>query len=177
MIWLNLSTEQVYGDLDYHLNKRGVMAHEAVGAIFLSIKTGRVMLNLRSESVTYSNYWGFVGGKVEGSETPTECLSREIHEELGSDVPKFNETIPFDVFTTKNGKFRYYSFLVVVQDEFIPSLNSESSGYCWVKIGSWPQPLHPGAKSTLHNESLLQDFNNIWEEKKNGKLYLNNLPL
>ncbi|AUS03002.1 NUDIX domain protein [Vibrio phage 2.275.O._10N.286.54.E11] len=152
------------------------MTHEAVGAIFLSIDTGRVMLNLRSETVTYANYWGFVGGKSEGNETPVECLKREITEELGTTVPKLQDIIPFDVFTTKNSKFRYYSFLVLVQGEFVPNLNDESSGYCWVKIGNWPQPLHPGARSTLHNETLLEDFKNVWNAKKNGKLLSNNLP-
>ena len=151
------------------------MAQEAVGAIFLSINTGRVMLNLRSDSVTYANYWGFVGGKVESNETPLCALTREIAEELGN-VPTFQDVIPFDVFNTTNNKFRYYSFLIVVQDEFIPQLNQESSGYTWVAIGKWPKPLHPGAKSTLLNEGLLKEFNNIWEQKKNGKLLFNNLP-
>lgn len=152
------------------------MAHEAVGAIFLSINTGRLMLNLRSDSVTYPNYWGFVGGKVEKNETSLQCLKREISEELGTTVPELQDIIPFDIFTTKNLKFRYYSFLVIVQDEFIPMLNEESSGYAWIKIGNWPQPLHPGAKTTLHNDILLQDFKNVWEQKKNGKLLSNNLP-
>lgn len=152
------------------------MAHEAVGGIFLSVNTGRVMLNLRSESVSYSNYWGFVGGKLEKNESPLECLKREIMEELGNDLPVFDDFIPFDVFSSSNARFRYYSFLVIVQDEFIPILNSESSGYSWVKIGNWPQPLHPGAKSTLLNSSLLDDFENILQERKNGRLLTNNLP-
>ena len=43
----------------------------------------------------------------------------------------------------------YYSFVYVVDEEFIPTLNSESGGYAWVDIGAWPKPLHDGAKSTL----------------------------
>ena len=154
----------------------GYMTHEAVGAIFLSVRTGRVMLNLRSDTVSYPNYWGFVGGKLEKDETPVDGLRREIVEELGTNVPKLQDMIPFDVFTTKNNKFKYYSFLVVVQDEFVPDLNGESSGYAWVKIGNWPQPLHPGAKSTLHNDTLISDFHNVWDMVKTGKLLENNLP-
>lgn len=152
------------------------MTNEAVGAIFLSKSTGRMMLNLRSDSVTYSNYWGFVGGKVEKNEAPMQALYREIHEELGNSVPVIEDIIPFDVFSTKNEKFKYYSFIIVVQDEFIPVLNSESSGYSWVKIGNWPKPLHPGAKSTLYNENIVQDFTSLWESIKNGRPFINSLP-
>lgn len=149
----------------------------AVGAIFMSKKTGRVMLNLRSETVTYSNYWGFVGGKVERDEDPLQALKRECMEEMGCNVPEMEDIIPFDVFTTKNGRFRYYSFLVFVDQEFIPELNDESAGYAWVDLRKWPKPLHPGAKSTLYNDSIIHDFEQLWEQKKNGKLLKNSLPL
>ena len=152
------------------------MTNEAVGAIFLSKRTGRMMLNLRSETVTYSNNWGFVGGKIEHDESAIEALYREISEELGDSIPLIEDIIPFDVFCTKNEKFKYYSFIVVVQDEFIPELNDESAGFSWVKIGSWPKPLHPGAKSTLYNTNIVTDFNALWESIKNGKPFENSLP-
>lgn len=153
------------------------MNNEAVGAIFLSKTTGRMMLNLRSDSSTYSNNWGFVGGKIERNESPMQALHREICEELGDSVPKIEDIIPFDVFSTKNGKFKYYSFIVVVEDEFIPVLNHESAGYAWVKIGNWPKPLHPGAKSTLYNSNIVTDFNSLWISIKNGKPFFNSLPV
>lgn len=152
------------------------MTNEAVGAIFLSKRTGRMMLNLRSETVTYSNNWGFVGGKIEYGESAIQALYREITEELGKSVPPIEDIIPFDVFCTKNEKFRYYSFIVVVQEEFIPELNDESAGYSWVKIGYWPKPLHPGAKSTLYNTNIVEDMNSLWESIKNGKPFKNSLP-
>jgi 8-oxo-dGTP pyrophosphatase MutT (NUDIX family) len=153
------------------------MTNEAVGAIFLSKSTGRMMLNLRSDTSTYSNNWGFVGGKIEYRESPIEALHREIKEELGDSVPNMEDIIPFDVFCTKNGKFKYYSFVVVVKDEFIPNLNHESAGYAWVKIGNWPKPLHPGAKSTLYNPTIVHDFTSLWDSIKNGKPFLNSLPM
>lgn len=149
------------------------MTNEAVGAVFLAKSTGRMMLNLRSDTVTYSNNWGFVGGKIEHNESPIEALHREMNEELGSSVPAIDDIIPFDVFCTKNGKFKYYSFIVVVKDEFIPVLNDESAGYAWVKIGNWPKPLHPGAKSTLYNHTIVHDFTSLWDSIKNDKPFLN----
>lgn len=149
------------------------MTNEAVGAVFLAKSTGRMMLNLRSDTVTYSNNWGFVGGKIEHNESPIEALHREMKEELGSSIPAIDDIIPFDVFCTKNGKFKYYSFIVVVKDEFIPVLNDESAGYAWVKIGNWPKPLHPGAKSTLYNHTIVHDFTSLWDSIKNDKPFLN----
>lgn len=152
------------------------MTSEAVGAIFLSKRTGRMMLNLRSETVTYSNNWGFVGGKIEINESPIQALYREMNEELGDSIPVIEDIIPFDVFCTKNDKFRYYSFVVVVAEEFIPDLNDESAGYSWVKIGNWPKPLHPGAKSTLYNTNIVSDFTALWNSIKNGRPFINSLP-
>lgn len=152
------------------------MCSEAVGAVFLSKNTGRMMLNLRSETVTYPQYWGFVGGKIENDESAIQALQREISEELGTSVPEILDFIPFDIFLSKNEKFKYYSFMVIVQDEFIPELNSESSGYAWVKIGSWPKPLHPGAKSTLYNKNLLNDFDSLWSALFKKEPFTNSLP-
>lgn len=151
------------------------MTNEAVGAIFLAKSTGRMMLNLRSDTATYSNNWGFVGGKIEHHESPLKALHREIQEELGNSVPIIDDIIPFDVFCTKNGKFKYYSFIVVIKDEFIPELNYESAGYAWIKIGNWPKPLHPGAKSTLYNPNIVHDFTSLWESIKNDTPFLNSL--
>lgn len=151
------------------------MSGSAVGALILSTSTGRMMLNLRSTNSTYSNNWGFVGGKIEYGETPIQALKREMIEELGNSVPKLEDIIPFDIFSTKNKKFKYYSFLIIVDNEFIPDLNSESSGYAWVQIGQWPKPLHPGAKSILYNNNLLKDFNTLWSSMKNDRPFFNSL--
>lgn len=130
---------------------------QAVGAIFMSQETGRIMLNLRSENVTYSRYWGFVGGKVEQGETLEQALKREIYEEIGPHTLRDAIcAIPFDEFHTNNNRFAYHSYLIVVDEEFVPDLNDESSGYAWVQPGCWPKPLHPGAKSTLYNSLTIE---------------------
>lgn len=120
----------------------------AAGVVFLAKDTGRCLLQLRNSDKQFKNTWGFWGGIMEGSETPYECIQRELTEEIGF-VPELTKLNPIDVYQSRDQNFYYYSFAAVVEKEFIPSLNDESAGYAWVDIGKWPQPLHQGAKLTL----------------------------
>ncbi len=133
---------------------------EASGCIFLSTTTGRIMMQLRSEQVTHSKKWGFFGGKSENAERPSETLYREIEEEVGI-VPSIEKVIPLNKFTSPNKKFIYHSFVVTVEDEFIPVLNNESDGYCWVKIGNWPRPVHPGAKIQFNSKQFIKKLKTV----------------
>ena len=47
---------------------------------------GKVLSTQRSESMSLSLKWEFPGGKINDGENPTECLKRELHEELGIDA-------------------------------------------------------------------------------------------
>ena len=135
---------------------------EASGCIFLSTKTGRILLQLRSSNVTHSKTWGFFGGKSEEDERPVETLRREIKEEIGM-MPDIIKTIPISKFTSINGRFIYNSFVVLVDDEFVPILNGESDGYAWVDIGKWPKPLHPGAKIKCKSKDFLKKIKTIYD--------------
>ena len=136
---------------------------EACGTIFLSKKTGRVLLNLRSPHKTYNLKWSLWGGMREGNETPKECLLREMNEEMGF-IPNIDKIYPFDIYESDDKNFRYYSFICVVDDEFNPILNDESVGYCWCKLGVWPKPMHEGARITLCNELSLIKLKTILDQ-------------
>jgi 8-oxo-dGTP pyrophosphatase MutT (NUDIX family) len=129
--------------------------------IFLSKTTGRIMMQLRSDGVTHARKWGFFGGKSENKERPSETLYREIEEEVGK--TNITKVIPISKFTSKNGRFIYNSFVVLVTDEFIPDLNKESDGYCWVAIEKWPRPLHPGAKIQCGSKDFLKKVKTIYD--------------
>jgi len=116
--------------------------------LFLSRQTGRVLFQLRNSDKRQKHTWGFWGGIIEKGETPYECIQRELKEELGM-VPDIAKLNPIDIYQSKDKNFMYYSFVAIVDDEFIPILNDESAGYAWVNIGQWPRPLHEGARSTL----------------------------
>lgn len=121
---------------------------KAAGVLFLSRSTGRCLFQLRNSSRQNHDTWGFFGGTMDEGETPYECIQRELEEEIGF-VPDIVKLNPIDIYQSTDKNFYYYSFVAVVDSEFIPDLNEESAGYAWVDIGRWPKPLHRGAKSTL----------------------------
>ncbi|WP_276495888.1 (deoxy)nucleoside triphosphate pyrophosphohydrolase [Pontibacter litorisediminis] len=55
---------------------------------------GRVLLTQRSEHMREALLWEFPGGKLEPRETETECLVREIQEELHIAVQPFQRLQP-----------------------------------------------------------------------------------
>lgn len=57
---------------------------DVVGAVI--IKDDKVLCGLRSEKMALPLMWEFMGGKIEGKETPEEALTRELKEELNIDV-------------------------------------------------------------------------------------------
>lgn len=136
---------------------------EAAGALFLAKDTGRIMLNLRSKFTSKPHTWSFWGGMSTKDESPMEGLTRELNEEMG-EIPNILKAYPLDVFHSGDGKFNYYTVLIIVENEFIPKLNKESDGYCWCRIGNWPRPLHEGAKKLLYNKDTKKNL--IWALRK-----------
>ena len=132
--------------MDHTTTTHNILADKTgVGTIFVSTKTRRVLLNLRAPHKTHSMCWSLFGGMVENGEQPKDALLRELTEEIGF-VPDIEKIYPFDVYQSKDKHFKYYSFVSVVVDEFIPELNQESCGYAWIDLGQWPKPMHQGAK-------------------------------
>ena len=105
---------------------------------------------LRTQGKT-ANTWGLVGGKKEPNDlTPYDTLIREVSEEVGK-TPAIKKFIPLELFTSNDQRFHYNTYVLLVDKEFIPTLNSEHSGYAWCELGSWPKPLHRGVRSSLSN--------------------------
>lgn len=126
-----------------------------VGTLFISSKTKRILLNLRAPHKTHGMCWSLWGGMIENNEQPKNALLRELNEEMGF-IPDIERIYPFDVYQSKDKCFAYYSFVCVVEDEFVPELNHESCGYAWVDFGLWPKPMHQGAKISFCNNKALE---------------------
>jgi 8-oxo-dGTP pyrophosphatase MutT (NUDIX family) len=135
----------------------------AAGAIFLSKKTKRVLLNFRSQNVSKGSTFGFWGGKLLDKEDILEGLTREIKEEIGF-VPIYEKFYPLDVYSSPDGHFQYFSFVIIVDREFIPKINSESDGYLWCNLSKFPKQLHSGAKIILENPSYISNILKLVED-------------
>ena len=132
---------------------------EGVGTFIFCVKTRRYLFLLRNSS-KYAGTWGLAGGKIDAGEQLLESLHRELQEEIGMDFSTA-KVIPIEKFTAENNKFSYHTFLLPVNEEFIPVLNDEHRGYCWVELADHPKPLHPGVWRTINFKSVVDKIKTL----------------
>lgn len=130
------------------------------GALFYALNSKRFLFLHRARG-KQSNMWGLVGGTNEGAETPWEGLKREIVEEIGA--VEIKKTIPLETFISNDNKFSFHTYLCVVKEDFIPTLNEEHDGYAWVGFTNWPKPLHHGLRNTLQNKTNLTKLQTVFQ--------------
>jgi 8-oxo-dGTP pyrophosphatase MutT (NUDIX family) len=110
-----------------------------------------------------SGTWGIVGGKQEVTDANNfEALKREIVEEIGV-MPDVKKTIPLELFVSKDDKFFYHTYLMIIEDEFIPKLNGEHNGWCWSEMDRYPKPLHQGLKSSFSNKTTRTKLQTVFD--------------
>ena len=131
----------------------------SAGALIYCRNTHRYLFLLRNGS-KHSGSWGLVGGKIEPGETVVEGLNREIAEELGGMI-KDAKLIPIEKFTSDTSKFEYHTYIITVDEEFVPILNHEHRGYCWVHLDDYPKPLHPGVWRTFKFHSVIEKIKTL----------------
>lgn len=118
----------------------------SAGVFFYSKRTNRFLFLLRADDRNPGT-WGIPGGKIEKGETLLTGIERECLEEVGF-FPTEAKLIPIQKFT--NNSFVYHTFFCVLDQEFIPLLNEEHTGYCWIDPEHYPKPLHPGLFNTIN---------------------------
>ena len=122
------------------------------GALFYCTSTKRFLFVQRTDAKT-RGLWGLVGGQSKYTESAFDGLKREIKEEVGS-ILTFKKIIPLELFTSNDQKFYFNTYCICIENEFIPKLNKEHSGYCWTAFECWPKNLHAGLKNTVNNKAI-----------------------
>jgi 8-oxo-dGTP pyrophosphatase MutT (NUDIX family) len=129
------------------------------GALIYCRTTHRYLFLLRNGD-RHDGSWGLVGGKVDAGETVVAALEREIIEELGGTI-RDAKLIPIEKFTSETNHFEYHTFMINVDEEFVPILNHEHRGYCWVHLEDHPRPLHPGVWRTFKFQSVIDKLKTL----------------
>lgn len=132
---------------------------EGVGTFIYCTSTHRYLFLLRNAS-KYSGTWALAGGKIDSGEQILESLYRELNEELGIDFSTAR-VIPIEKFTSDKNNFTYHTFLLPITEEFVPALNHEHRGYCWVGLDDHPKPLHPGVWRTINFKEVIAKIKTI----------------
>jgi 8-oxo-dGTP pyrophosphatase MutT (NUDIX family) len=145
------------------LQRTGFWGSAGAGLVFLSRRTGRLLLAHRSSEVEQPHTWGNWGGAVDRSEmkNPAAAAMREAREETG-----YSGTIDIvPAFRFQSGSFQYFNFIGVVDNEFAPHRNWETQGFEWCEWGHWPSPLHFGLQALFNDpasartiKTLISDF-------------------
>ena len=102
----------------------------ASGVILLSPE-GRVLLLRRSGAGDHEGEWCFPGGKIEDGETVAEAAVRETKEETGLLLSSPGEVLMRRIADDVD----YTTYLVKVDEEFVPKLDAENTAYAWIKPG------------------------------------------
>ena len=106
---------------------------------------GNALYLKRGAAGDHEGEWGWPGGKLEQDEDAKTAAIRETREETGwiPDQPIHKlrqhemDGVDFTAFECK------------INNEFVPTLDSEHTGWAWAPLDDPPQPLHPGCKKML----------------------------
>ena len=148
---------------------------EAGGVLVYCSTTNRYLILLRSDWVLEPNTWGIISGKLDEGENVKQAVLREAEEETGH---KLGNLIPSFIFEKEN--FKFYNFVSIIDEEFVPKLNWENSDYKWVELNEMPENLHFGLKLLLENENietLIEKNKNMIQEQNPKDNIAMDIPL
>jgi len=97
---------------------------------------GKVLIARRAPGEKMAGFWEFPGGKVEGAETPEQCLKRELHEEFGIEA-FIGEFFDESIYDYSSGVVRLLAYHASVIDGDM-TLNVHDR-YVWARPEDLPE--------------------------------------
>ena len=118
---------KIFDKRDTMLGARDIIYRNAVRAIIM--KNQKILMVYSDKTKEYK----FPGGGIEKDETKTDCLRREVLEEVGHNISSINEPLGYtdqiynDIYdATKYFYQRSYYYFCEVEDEYVGMRLSES---------------------------------------------------
>ena len=65
-------------------------------ALALIIKEGTILIAKRKKNDSFGGFWEFPGGKCEDGESASDCVRREIREELGIEITPIQQLVAIE---------------------------------------------------------------------------------
>lgn len=135
------------------------MVERCAGILFVTSENKGLFLK-RSGSSDHDGFWDLPGGHLRPSETHKQAARRECREEIGEcprgDLIEINRQLSKidgnDNSFTK--EVDYTTYIMQIDNEFIPLLNGEHSEFIWAPLNEHPEPIHPGLAVTLRKMNL-----------------------
>ncbi len=114
-----------------------------VTAIIKNKKTNKFLIVKRSKnSDIHAELWVFPGGILEEGESITECLKREIKEEVGLDIEDKKNYISDYVYNRPDGEITLgFCFLVFTNKEKV-ALSEELDDHKWINLSEFKKYEH-----------------------------------
>ena len=107
--------------------------HIYVSTVALIDWQGKVLISLRSEDKTLSNFWEFPGGKMKNNESPDDTIVREIKEELSLDINKKSlKPLSFNTYTYE--EFNAIIFFYICRIWEGTPISKDKQKILWVEI-------------------------------------------
>lgn len=95
------------------------------------VSDNKILIAKRGETKSLANLWEFPGGKVEGNESPEECVVREIQEELNINI-KVLKHFSTNIHKYDFGEIKLIAFLAELESGEIEL--REHADFKWVLI-------------------------------------------
>lgn len=159
-----MSLKFLLKELSYdNISGEGFWGNIGAGVLPISQETGRILLPERSWRVNEPNTWGVWGGKVEEEyyEKIEEGAIREFKEE--TEFKGNIDLIEAHTFESERGGFKFYNFIGLIDEEFVPELGWETQNYKWVTFEELQEidRKHFGLKALLDNsKDLIERYTN-----------------